>query len=235
VTKAASIAACQILSVVYRHHQILWQNIQVQNSKHSTQVWYISYGSNMYSRRFNVYLRGGKIEGNSRTYVPAADPTPPRRSISVELPHYLYFAGQSPSWTGGAAHIGRDFGITLSRAYLITLEQFRHVVTQENWLKVPPQLPIAQAIANGHATIPEVTGRYDMIYYRGHHDGHPMFTFTAATPPTEYHPPAIAYLRTIIAGLREMHFSPNDIIEYLAQTPGIRGHYDRDQLSSVIS
>ena len=119
-------------------------------------VWYASFGSNLRAERFRVYLEGGTLAGNSRVYPPCLDPSPPKQSVRLQLPFQMYFGGESPSWGGGVAFIRRQNRATaVSRAYLITLDQFRHVVAQENRMSRPADLHVIEAIRNGSTAVPD--------------------------------------------------------------------------------
>ena len=59
-------------------------------------VWYVSYGSNMCAARFACYIEGGGPPGGSREYPGARDRRLPERTIPVDLPGTVYFAGESP-------------------------------------------------------------------------------------------------------------------------------------------
>ena len=76
-------------------------------------VWYVSYGSNMSRDRLRLH------RGWSRPVAPelprCPGHLPSRRSVAVDLPGSLYFAGESPQWGGGVAfydHDGRQGGPT---------------------------------------------------------------------------------------------------------------------------
>ena len=96
-------------------------------------VWYVSYGSNMLRERFMCYLKGGSFE-KSRPHPPCGDMTPPVAVRSIELPYSMYFANTSASWqNGGVSFLDvSKRGKSLAVAYLITKEQFEHVVLCEN-------------------------------------------------------------------------------------------------------
>lgn len=184
-------------------------------------VWYAAYGSNTREQRFRCYIEGGRIEGNSRAYERCSDPSPPRDILPLALPYQLIFAGESAAWTGGVAFIQPDTSATTyARAYLITREQYHHVVRQENHLPHLPPLPLGLAIANGDATIPALPSRYDQIIYFGHRGLHPVLT-TTASQPADVNPPSPAYLVQLIHGLREMGLRQADIVRYLLSKPGV--------------
>jgi hypothetical protein len=173
----------------------------------SSDVWYVSYGSNMSWERLGCYLAGGRPPGAARSYVGARDRTLPRDDVAVELPGRLYFAGQSPVWGGGVAFYDHDEpGPTPARAYRITAEQLADVAAQEMH-RIPVEGdPLEEVIVGGldegrHEAGP---GHYETLIEVGRLDGLPMLTFTAphgcdAVPHT---PPAPAYLAMLADGLR---------------------------------
>ena len=98
-------------------------------------VWYASYGSNLSEERFACYIAGGRPRGASRTFAGARDASPPRDSVALELPHQLYFSGESRIWGGSPAFVDRepsDGVVALARGYLIGWDQFEDVIAQEN-------------------------------------------------------------------------------------------------------
>lgn len=96
-------------------------------------LWYVSYGSNMDYDRFMCYIEGGSYEG-SRYHPPCEDTTAPVAVRAIEIPYGMYFGNSSGSWQGrgvsflDVTHSGKSLGV----AYLITGEQFEHVVFEEN-------------------------------------------------------------------------------------------------------
>ena len=96
-------------------------------------VWYVSYGSNMDEERFMCYIEGGSYEG-SRPHPACEDTTPPVAVKTIEIPYGMYFGNSSGPWQG----MGVSFldvtkrGKSLGVAYLITRQQFEHVVFEEN-------------------------------------------------------------------------------------------------------
>lgn len=176
----------------------------------NTELWYVSYGSNMSPSRLRCYLEGGRPLGASVTYAGARDPSPPREDIAVMLPGTLYFAGNSRIWGGGVAFYDHDVpGPTPARAYRITASQFADVAAQEMHRLPDPDDPLEQVLLGGlvggrHTAGP---GVYETLIEVGHHDGLPMLTFTSphghdAVPHTY---PASAYLAMLAEGLREAH------------------------------
>ncbi|MPZ94587.1 MAG: histone deacetylase [Propionibacteriales bacterium] len=182
-------------------------------------VWYVSYGSNMSSGRFAYYLAGGRPPGASHTYPGARDPSPARETAAVHLPGTVYFAGESPTWGGGAAYYDPDVpGDTPACAYLVTAQQFADIASQEMHQRPDVDHDLAAVIATGrHALGP---GRYETLLRVGLRGGAPMLTFTAPHGKTEamLNRPAPAYTAMIAAGLREAHgWDDTQVGAYLAR------------------
>lgn len=189
-------------------------------------VWYVSYGSNMSATRLSCYLEGGCPPGGSREHPGARDPRPPRRSLAVELPGAVYFAGQSSQWGGGMAFYDHQVpGPSLARAYLVTAQQFADIAAQEMYRVPDPHDPIEEVVIGGladgrHHVGP---GHYETLVEVGRVHGAPMLTFTAPhgldhVEPTAPSPP---YLAMLSEGIAEAHgWEPERIEEYLT---GLRG------------
>ena len=143
-------------------------------------VWYVAYGSNMYADRLAYYLAGGQPAGGLRASPGCRDPRPPRRTTSVMLSGGIYFALESPTWTGGVAFYDDELpGHAAARAYLITRSQFADIVAQE--MHEPPGTDqyelIAEAVGTGRARLGP--GCYETLVHVGSRDGRPLLTFTA--------------------------------------------------------
>jgi hypothetical protein len=173
-----------------------------------SQVWYVSYGSNMSSVRFACYIEGGRPPGGSRTNPGARDPRLPVRSVPVDLPGTLYFAGESPQWGGGVAFYDHARpGFTAARAYLVTAAQLADIAAQEMY-RVPQdgdpleEVVLAPLQGGRHELGP---GRYETLVEVGRRDGLPLLTFTSphGADHVEHTRPAEAYLATVADGLRE--------------------------------
>lgn len=188
------------------------------------EVWYVSYGSNMCRSRLAAYLLGGRPQGARKSYVGARHRRMPREDVAVDLPGRLYFAGESPTWTGGVAFYDHDQPgpATAARAYRITAAQFADVAAQEMHRLPQPDDPIEEIVIDGieagrHQAGP---GHYETLVEVGRLDGLPMLTFTAphgydAVPHTR---PSEPYLAMLAAGLRESRgWSDARVREYLAE------------------
>jgi hypothetical protein len=177
------------------------------------EVWYVSYGSNMSAARLAAYLEGGIPPGGNRANPGARDGTLPRRSVPVDLPGALYFAGKSPQWGGGVAFYDHDAqepgqgAPTAARAYLITAGQFADVAAQEMY-RVPMEGdPLEEVVLGGidggvHHAGP---GRYETLIEVGRLDDAPMLLFTAphGIDHVDHTQPSASYLEMLAAGLRE--------------------------------
>src|SRR3954470_12989900 len=110
-------------------------------------VWYVSYGSNMCASRFACYIQGGTPPGGSRANPGARDRRLPRRSVAVDLPGTVYFAGESPQWGGGVAFYDHATpGFTAARAYLVTAAQFADITAQEMYRVPADGDPLEQVV-----------------------------------------------------------------------------------------
>ena len=188
------------------------------------EVWYVSYGSNMAADRLTCYLAGGRPPGGSRANPGARDPRPPRRSVGVDLPGAVYFAGDSSQWGGGVAFYDHETpGPSAARAYLVTAAQFADIAAQEMYRVPDPDDPLEEVVLGG--LDPELDGRhhvgpghYETLVEVGRYDGAPMLTFTAphGIDHVEHTRPSESYLTMLRAGLREAHgWDPRQVEAYL--------------------
>lgn len=192
------------------------------------EVWYVSYGSNMSEQRLFAYLEGGTPPGGNRRNPGARDTTRPRRSLPVDLPGSLYFAGQSSQWSGGVAFYDHDDtsrGPTAARAYLITAEQFADVATQE--MQRVPQVgdPLEEVVLGGidggrHRAGP---GHYETLVEVGRLEGAPLLLFTAphGMQHVEHTQPSPAYIAMLAEGLRESRKWDDDRVERYFRELGV--------------
>ena len=176
-------------------------------------VWYVSYGSNMSAGRLAVYLEGGTPAGGHRNNPGARNSSLPRRSVPVDLPGALYFAGDSRQWGGGVAFYDHDAqepgqgAPTAARAYLVTAQQFADVAAQEMY-RVPQEGdPLEEVVLGGidggrHHVGP---GRYETLVEVGRLDDAPMLLFTSphGIDHVEHTQPSASYLTTLAVGLQE--------------------------------
>lgn len=164
-------------------------------------IWYVSYGSNMLSKRFLCYIEGGVFEDSGSYRRPCDDNSSPIERKPIEIPYDMYFGNQSRSWRGcGVSFLdttkkGHAYGV----AYLITREQFEHVAAEEN---------------GGHT--PGYGNWYEDIKNLGEMDGFESYTITN-DELRPYYEPCEDYLRTLKRGMGENwpKMSEEDINNYL--------------------
>jgi hypothetical protein len=173
-----------------------------------SQVWYVSYGSNMSATRLACYLEGGRPSGGRRTNPGARDRTLPARTIPVDLPGRLYFAGESPQWGGGVAFYDHATpGYTAARGYLVTAEQLADIAAQEMYRLPRDGDPLEEIVLGPlEGGLHEIgPGRYETLVEVGTYDGLPLFTFTSphGVGHVEQTAPSPRYLELLAEGLRE--------------------------------
>jgi len=194
-------------------------------------VWYVSYGSNMSAGRLAVYLEGGIPPGGNRSNPGARDSTLPRRSVPVDLPGALYFAGASRQWGGGVAfydHDAREPALgapTAARAYLVTAEQFADVAAQEMYRVPQDGDPLEEVVLGGidggrHHVGP---GRYETLVEVGVLNDAPMLLFTSphGIDHVEHTQPSASYLSMLAQGLKESHQWDDDQVSAYFERLGV--------------
>lgn len=145
-------------------------------------VWYVGYGSNLSAARFACYIEGGTPPGGSRRNPGARDRTPPVRTVPVDLPGTVYFAGHSPQWGGGVAFYDHSRpGRTAARGYLVTAGQLADVAAQEMYRAPLDGHPLEELVgaplADGRHQLGR--GRYETLLELGRLDGAPLLAFTS--------------------------------------------------------
>ena len=191
-------------------------------------VWYVSYGSNMAAARLACYLTGGRPPGGSRVNPGARDRTLPERSVPVDLPGRLYFAGESPQWGGGVAFYDHaTAGWTAARAYLVTARQLADIAAQEMYrLPVdgdPLEEVLLSPLPGGRHTFGD--GRYETLVEVGTYGDLPLLTFTSphGADQMPHTAPAPAYLAMMAEGLRESRgWDDAQIATYIDTVTGAR-------------
>ncbi|XP_010036766.2 histone deacetylase 5 isoform X1 [Eucalyptus grandis] len=100
-------------------------------------IWYATFGSNMWKPRFLCYIEGGQVDGMQKPCSGSMDKSPPKEILWKTFPHRLFFGRESTrAWgLGGVAFLhpeSKDEDIVHMCLYKITLEQFNDVLLQEN-------------------------------------------------------------------------------------------------------
>lgn len=202
-------------------------------------VWYASYGSNMNKDRFLCYIKGGTPKGSTRKNPGCMDQSLPVEEKSYVMKHQLYFAKEAAQWQGkGVAFVDpkkESISHTYSYMYLITKEQFFDVVSQENHVS-SVALDIEKVMEQGNYLY--LKSWYGNVLYVGEEGGYPVFTFTSpeGLKNEELNAPSLEYLSTIMQGLkREVGLSDSEMMDYMAEVPGIKGKLTREQLESYVT
>jgi hypothetical protein len=198
-------------------------------------VWYVSYGSNMCAERLRCYLAGGVPPGGRHGYSGCRDRRAPLRATGYRLGGGVYFATESAVWGGGRAFYDPELsGPAAARAYLITPGQFADIASQEMSRSTRADLDLAAVLASGRVELGP--GRYETLLHVGDFDGYPLMTFTARwhAGDVRWTAPSAAYLRTLIAGLRETYgWTGRRIGRYLAGLPGARDHWTAADIAAL--
>lgn len=203
-------------------------------------VWYASYGSNMHADRLNFYVEGGTPPGTSHVYPGMRDRTPPLKTRGIMLPGSVYFAWESPVWTGGVAFYAPEPApgwVTgaAARGYLLTAGQFADLQAQEMYREPGGELDLTEVLRTGRSQLGP--GRYETLVYADALDGWPVLTFTSPwNPPTvKLNKPSARYLQRLTTGLHESHnWDGPRIRRYLAELPGIQGRWDGGELGALV-
>lgn len=204
-------------------------------------VWYATYGSNLLRGRFDCYIQGGQPTGAVNAYAGCRDRATAREARRVVLPYSLYFAERSKTWGGAIAFIRRTISDTRTygRMYLMTYGQFNDVVRQENGRPVPSTIvvPPFEALANAnHWEIADYR-LYAGIIKIGARHNHPILSLTAGHESHVVGAPSEAYVKTIVAGLKETYpcMRNSKILAYLSGTEGISKAISEDTLAGWLS
>ncbi|MFI5671523.1 histone deacetylase [Streptomyces sp. NPDC051704] len=200
-------------------------------------VWYASYASNMHMDRLAAYIAGGTPVGAGRTYPGCRDRRAPERSLAVELAGRLYFATESPVWTGGRGFYDPTApGRMRGRAHLVTVGQMSDIAAQEMYEEPGGDLDLTAVLREGRHEVGP--GRYETLICPGTIEGIPVLTFTApwTLQDVDVLMPSAAYLRYLAGGLLESGpWEERDIADYLAACPGAAGNWTAPQVLELLS
>ncbi|KAJ0047894.1 hypothetical protein Pint_16245 [Pistacia integerrima] len=186
-------------------------------------VWYASFGSNMWKPRFLCYIQGGQVEGMKKACSGSMDRNPPKETLWKTFPHRLFFGRNSTrTWgPGGVAFLNPESNVQ-EKAYLclnrITLEQFNDVLRQENVATDEKDFPFLDITAlNSSADKKSISVEalkkdwYHNVVYLGKERNIPILTITCSPLDFErfksgefpLRVPAVEYANTLIRGLVE--------------------------------
>ena len=200
-------------------------------------VWYASYGSNLLETRFHCYISGGTPEGSSKAERGCTNPAQPLKVEPISLPYEMYFSEYSTRWRGGVAFINtvKDYSVrTYGKKYLITSEQFKQIVQQEN---DNYEMDIDLELARNVHTFSFNDSWYGNILYLGEADGYPIFTFTDNRTISEKKitTPSLPYLKNIFNGLADFYKDVDHIIHYLYSKKGVSEGYSLKDLKKIFT
>lgn len=198
-------------------------------------VWYVAYGSNLASARFNCYLSGGRPIDSLRSYPGSRDAAQPTDDRAVRIPGMIRFTGVSTVWGGGSAVYDPQPPTRVAgRAYLVTTGQLCDIAAQEMHRRPDADLDLNELLTAGAQHVG--SGRYDTLLNLGALEGLPMITVTARSPlDARLTPPSAPYLRVIGDGLRETHgWDAQQVADYLAAAPGARGAWTPETIAALL-
>ncbi|GAB4845402.1 Histone deacetylase 5, variant 2 [Ancistrocladus abbreviatus] len=199
-------------------------------------IWYATYGSNMWKHRFLCYIEGGQVEGMRKPCPGSMDRSPPKEILWKRIPHRLFFGrDQTATWgTGGVAFLHPESNsehMAYICMYKITLEQFNDVLYQENISSYEISSPFFDEealmdIRNHHSLSlePLKRGWYHNVVYLGEERGIPILTMTCELVDFEnfrsgklpLRAPSEKYANTLIRGLVEgEQLSETDATTYI--------------------
>ncbi|KAG2278379.1 hypothetical protein Bca52824_060934 [Brassica carinata] len=180
-------------------------------------VWYASFGSNMWKPRFLCYIQGGQVSSLVSRHVLVQWIKLHQRKQRGER-----FFGREYTVTwgeGGSAFLNPLTNLsdqTHMCFYRITLEQFNDVLFQENGMKVDSDSPLfdlsALQLVQNNGSIPLAkAGWYGNVVCVGKETDIPILTMTCTLSVLEkftsgdvpLKPPAKAYANTLVMGLVE--------------------------------
>lgn len=189
--------------------------------KKITKIWYASYGSNLFAKRFSCYIAGGTPPGAQRHYAGCSNRALPEANKPITINAELYFARRSKTWNGGGVAFikpNTDPNTkTLGRMYLITAEQFAEVVKQEIRLKEDLYIDIDELVKKGSLLLDERSW-YNKLLFLGYEDGYPILSFTNKDYlKDEINAPNEHYVKMVAQGLRETYgMAEKEVEKYLS-------------------
>lgn len=204
-------------------------------------VWYASYGSNLDARRLAYYIEGGTPPGTTHVYPGFRDRTPPLKTQALTLPGSIYFAWESPVWTGGVGFytptppLGWPAGAA-AHGYLLTTDQFADLQAQEMYREPGADLDLSEVLQAGKSQLGP--GRYETLVHADDLDGWPVLTFTSPWDPhtVALNSPAGRYLGMVVNGLHKSHgWDSVRIFSYLSKLPGIASEWGRTELRALVA
>ncbi|KAL2935418.1 Histone deacetylase 5 [Bienertia sinuspersici] len=184
-------------------------------------IWYASFGSNMWKPRFLCYIQGGQVDGMQKPCSGSLDRSPPKDVMWKKISHRLLFARDcTQTWgPGGVAFIHPESSPE-EKAYIcmyrLTLEQFNDVLFQENTSSCDVNAPwFGSEALNAIKSIGSISidtgGWYHNVVFLGEEQGIPILTMTCNLHDIQafksgkipIRAPAKEYANTLIKGLSD--------------------------------
>ncbi|KAB2089759.1 hypothetical protein ES319_A03G082400v1 [Gossypium barbadense] len=222
------------LKIEYNHDEV---NSALWRSKLSkTDIWYASFGSNMWKSRFLCYIEGGQVIGMKKLCSGSVDRNPPKETRWKAFPHRLFFGRDfTQTWGPGGVAFLDPRSNSEDKAYVclykITLEQFNDVLLQENVPDHDMNSPLfdlnaLDSILNEGSIPVEAVKRgwYHNVVYLGKKDDIPILTMTCPLSVIESFKsgeiplcaPSKDYADTLVRGLVEgKQLSEGDATTYI--------------------
>ncbi|WRX17370.1 Histone deacetylase domain - like 3 [Theobroma cacao] len=214
------------LKVEDNHDKVTTDSTLWRSELSKSDIWYATFGSNMWKSRFLCYIEGGQVEGMKKSCSGSMDRNPPKDILWKTCPHSLFFGRDfTQTWgPGGVAFLhpqSNSHNKTYMCLYRITLEQFNDVLLQEN---VPDHdlssplfdLNALNSIPNeGSFSVEAVKvlqrGWYHSVVYLGKENDIPILTMTCPLSTIEkfksgeipLQAPCKEYADTLVRGLVE--------------------------------
>jgi len=192
-------------------------------------VWYVAYGSNCSTDRFDHYRLGGRPAGSTRDHSGFRDPEVIGEPLPTRITHRLYFARESKVWGGGGvAFVATDRSETSTRcvARQLSARQLADLCSQEcggGQAAAELDEAVRSLLADldagrlqpGATRILPADGWYGCALVLDPIGDRPAVTLTSAERSTPTRP-ADVYLDRIRAGLREAGLEDHVVEDYLA-------------------
>ncbi|KAF9624201.1 hypothetical protein IFM89_008139 [Coptis chinensis] len=218
------------------HNRVVDESVLWRSVLSKVDIWYASFGSNMWKPRLLCYIEGGKVDGMQRSCCGSMDRSPPKSVMWKIAPHRLFFGrSHTHQWgTGGVAFLhpqsSKD-STAYTCLYKITLEQFNDILLQENCQHVSVSSPLFDlntldsAIRNKFIPLEALKdGWYSNVLYLGTEDNLPVLTMTCPLSDLESYStgklplaaPPKSYMDTLVKGLVEgKQLSSEEAIAYI--------------------
>ncbi|XP_065878815.1 histone deacetylase 5 isoform X2 [Euphorbia lathyris] len=226
------------LKVEDSNDQVEGKSITWRSELSKVDIWYATFGSNMWKSRFLCYIEGGQVDGMQKPCAGSMDRTPPKETLWKVLPHRLFFGREfTRTWgLGGVAFLHPESSIhekTYLCLYRITLEQFNDVLLQENVSNYDMNAPVfdlaaLDSISSQGSISLEVfkRGWYHNVVYLGQEQDIPILTMTCPLSNVEGFitgklplcAPSKEYANVLVKGLVEGgQLSEDEAIAYIKE------------------